>query len=170
MSVYYGLLAVVRIVIYRQIYPNKDNEEKVKRIRACGYFLLALNLVVSTMMFLLIHGNHYVKHHEITVITLATYTFLSLSMAIIGGVKYLRKDNCVYSCAKMVSLISASVSLVNLTSTMLVTFGAGDASLRTVLLPFLSGAVAVFIIIGAIFIICKTTLALRVLKDEEKRK
>ena len=120
------------------------------------------------MMFLLIYGNHFVKHHEITVITLATYTFISLTMAIIGGVKYLRKNDCVYSCAKMVTLISASISLVTLTNTMLATFG-GDASLRAVILPFLSGAVSIFIIIGAIFIICKTTITLRVLKNEQER-
>ena len=168
MSVYYGLLAGVRIVIYRQIYPQKDATAKVKRIRICGYFLLILNLVVSTMMFLIIYGNHFVKHHEITVITLAAYTFISLTMAIIGGVKYLRKNDCVYSCAIMVTLISASISLVTLTNTMLATFG-GDASLRAVILPFLSGAVSIFIIIGAIFIICKTTITLRVLKNEQER-
>ena len=75
--------------------PQKDATAKVKRIRICGYFLLILNLVVSTMMFLLIYGNRFVKHHEITVITLATYTFISLTKAINGGVKYLRKNDSV---------------------------------------------------------------------------
>ena len=170
MSVYYGLLAVVRIFIYRQIYPDKQLIRKLKMIRACGYALLALNLVVSTMMFILLYRNHYVIHHEITVISLATFTFLSLILAIIGGVKYLRKDDCVFSCAKMVSLVSASVSLVTLTNTMLVTFGEGNLALRSVVLPLLSGIIAVFIIIGAIYIIGKTTIALRSLRDEKERK
>ncbi len=170
MSIYYGLLAVLRIFIYRQINQKKAMGSKINTIRFCGCGLLMLNLVVSTIMFILIYGNYYVEYHEITVIALATFTFLSLTMAIIGGVKCLRKDDCVFSCAKVVSLISASVSLVVLTNTMLATFGEGNEKLRNIVLPFLSGAVSIFIVIGAIFIIYKTTLTLKVLKNEKKRK
>ncbi len=169
-SIYYGLLSVARIFLYLQISPQKELVSKIKTMRACGCFLLSINLVFSTMMFILIYGNQYVKHHEITVIALATYTFTSLTMAIINSVKYLRKKDYLYSSAKIISLISASVSIVTLTNTMLCTFGANNLLLRSIILPILSGFVSVFIIVCAIFMIRKTNLDLRKLKNGKERK
>ena len=169
-SIYYGLLSVARIFLYLQISPQKELVSKIKIMRACGCFLLSINLVFSTMMFILIYGNQYVKHHEITVIALATYTFTSLTMAIINSVKYLRKKDYLYSSVKIISLISASVSIVTLTNTMLCTFGENNLLLRSIILPILSGFVSVFIIVCAILMIHKTNLDLRKLKNGKERK
>ena len=168
-SIYYGLLSIARIFVYLQISPQKQLISKIKTMRACGCFLLSINLVFSTMMFMLIYGNQYIKHHEITVITLATYTFTSLSMAIINSIKYLRKNDYLYSSAKIISLISASVSIVTLTNIMLSTFGEKNLLLRSIILPILSGFVSIFIIVCAILMIRKTNLDLRKLKNEKER-
>ncbi len=165
MSIYYGLLSVSRIFVYLQISPQKQLVSKIKTMRACGFFLLPINLVFSAMMFILIYGNRYVKYHEITVITLATYTFASLTMAIINSIKYLRKRDYLNSCAKLISLISASVSIVTLTNTMLSTFGENNLLLRSIILPILSGFVSIFIIVCAILMIRKANLDLRNLKN-----
>ena len=169
MSIYYGLLSLTRIFISFQINPNKNIRSKIITMRTCGYFLLLINLVVSTMMFILMYRTTAIKHHEITVITLATYTFSSLSVAIIGILKYLKRNNHVYSCVKIISLTSASVSLVTLTNTMLATFGENNLLLRGIILPILCYIVAIFIIDCAILMIYKANLDLRILKNEEKR-
>ena len=168
MSVYYGLLSVVRAFIFLQTNPKKRPVSKIKTMRACGCFLLLINLVVSVMMAILIVRDHLVKHHEITVIALATYTFYALTIAIITSVKGLKQNDHVYSCVKITSLISASVSMVTLTNTMLSTFGEENVLLRQIILPLLSGAVAVFIIACAIFMIRKANFDLRVLPNEEE--
>jgi hypothetical protein len=168
-SIYHGLLSTARIFIFIQIDPKKDLRAKIITMRACGYFLLLINLVVSTMMFILLHGNSIVRHHEITVITLATYTFSSLSIAIISSIKHLKQNNHVYSCAKMISLTSASISLVTLTNTMLITFGENNLLLRRIILPLLCGVVSVFIVMSAILMIHKANLQLRILKNEKER-
>ena len=170
LSVYYGLLSLVRIFIFRRINHKKQLFVKIKTMRVCGYFLLLINIAVSSMTFILIRENYSVQHHEITVITLATYTFSTLTLAIVNSIKYLRKNDYVYSCVKSISLISASVSLVTLTSTMLSTFGEDNALLRSIIMPILSTVVAVFIIVSAIFMIRKSNLALRNLKNEKERK
>ena len=108
--------------------------------------------------------------YEITVIALATYTFSSLTVAIVSSIKQLRKNDYVYACVKAISLISASVSLVTLTNTMLVTFGEENVLLRSIILPLLSGTVAVFIIVSAVFMIRKANLNLRKLGNEQERK
>ena len=167
MSVYYGLLSTARVYIFTQISPKRSMRAKIVTMLVCGFFLLVINLVVSAMMFILIFGNRAVKHHEITVITLATYTFVSLTMAIISSVRHLKQNNHVYSCAKLVSLISATVSLVTLTNTMLATFGEEQLTLRSVILPLLCGAVSIFIITSAILMVRKAILNLRNLKNEK---
>ena len=168
MSIYYGLLSLIRLFIFTQINPNRKLHAKIVAMLICGCFLLLINLVISTLMFILIFGNTPVKHHEITVIAIATYTFYSLSIAIIGSVNHLKKENHVYICAKMVSLISASVSLTTLTNTMLVTFGDNTLTLRNIILPLLCGAVSLFIIISAVLMIRKAVLDLRNSKYEER--
>ena len=167
-SIYYGLLSVVRIFIYSQITLQKQLVSKIKAMRACGYFLLSINLVFSTMTFILINGNQYIQHHEIVVITLATYTFTSLTIAIINSIKYLRKNDYLHTCAKIISLISASVSIVTLTNIMLCTFGEDNLLLRSIILPILSGFVSIFIIVCALLMTSKANLDLRNLKNGEK--
>ena len=168
LSVYYDLLFAVRVYIFFQLRTEKDLRKKIRIMRSCGYFLFLLNLVVSVMLFVLIYSTHSMQYHEIIVITLATYTFASLTMAIIGSVKYLKKQDYLYACIKVIRLASVSVSMVALTNTMLATFGENTTLLRSIILPILSGVVAVFIILCALLMIKKANLDLKVVKNEEK--
>lgn len=169
LALYYGLLSVIRIFVYLQLPPQKQLVSKIKTMLICGYFLLLLNLIYSIMAFVLISENNALSHHEIIVITLATYTFTTLTIAIINGIKYLRKNDYLHTCIKIISLISASVSLVALTNTMLSTFGDNNLSLRNIILPILSIFVSIFIILCAFFMIYKANLNLRTLKNEKNR-
>ena len=169
MAIYYALLSVARVFIRFQIHPEKRLRNKILHMRNCGYFLFLLNLAVSVMTFLLIYTSPPVKHHEITVITLAAYTFFTFTWAIVGNVKYLKRNDYVVFCMKRMSLISASVSMVTLTNTMLATWGEGENVLRSITLPLLSVAVCIFIMASAIFIIRKANLTLRTLRDEQER-
>ncbi len=170
MSIYYGLLSIARIFVFLQINPQKTLFSKIKTMRACGVFLLIVNLAVSTMMFILLYGNPPVKHHEITVIALATYTFSTLTVAIVNSVKYLKRNDHVYACVKLISLICASVSMVTLTNTMLVTFGEENMLLRSIILPILCAVVSIFIIMSAILMIRKANFDLRMTKNEQQSK
>ena len=167
MSVYYLLLSAVRSFIFFQLNPKKELRKKIMALRICACFLFLINIAVSCMMFALIYTTRVVRHHEITVITIAVYTFSAITVAIVCGVKGLKKNDHVYFSAKIVALISASVSMVTLTNTMLATFGEDDVRLRKIILPILSGVVALFIIACAVFMIIKSNKSLRMLKDEK---
>ena len=168
MSIYYALLSVARIFLFFEIHKNSSLRKKIGIMRICGYFLLVLNLVVSTMVFLLIYTTPQATYHQIVVITQATYTFSALTLAIVNIVKSLKQNAHVYSCAKAISLISASVSMLTLTNTMLATFGGDNTLLRNIILPILSGVVAIFIIVCAVFMIQKANNDLKVLKNEQE--
>ena len=169
-AIYYGLLFLVRLVLFLCIKPTSDKMSTLKILSFCGYFLLVINLAVSTMMFILANGNQQMQYHEITVITLAVYTFGALTLAIIGNIGHLKKYKQAYFCIKIISLVSASVSLVTLTNTMLSTFGNDNLLLRSIVMPLLSGSVALFVMACAIFVIYKANGGLRKCKNEQKSK
>lgn len=167
-SAYYGVLAILRIYLFGNLISHKQLVSKIKIMRACGIALIVINLVVSKMMFFLIYENQTIEHHEITVITMATYTFSALTLAVYNSVKYLKKNDHLHFSVKIISLISASVSLVTLTNTMLATFGAEEVLLRSIVMPLLSGAVVIFIVLSAVTIIRKANLELRKLNNEKE--
>ena len=170
MSLYNAVLCCVRLYVFLRINKGYSDSMGIKTMRLCGCCLLLINLVVATMMFILINGDREIEHHQITVITLATYSFATLTFAIINTIKYLKMNEHVISCVKLISLISASVSLVTLTNTMLATFGKENLLLRSIILPILCAAVSIFIILTAIFMIIKANSNLRALVNEKKRK
>lgn len=169
-AVYYALLAIVRIFVFRQLSPKKSLTAKIKTVRACGVFLFLINVAVSGMMFLLLNERTAVGYHEITVITLAAYTFSALAFSIFGTAKYARADDHVFTCCKTISLVCANVSMVTLSSTMLATWGAENHTLRKVIMPLLCGTVAILIIVYALVLIHTANERLRSLSYEQKRK
>ena len=146
MSLYNAVLCCVRLYVFSRINKGYSGSMGIKTMRLCGCCLLLINLVVATMMFILINGDREIEYHQITVITLATYSFATLTFAIVNTIKYLRTNEHVLSCVKLISLISASVSLVTLTNTMLATFGEENLLLRSIILPILCAVVSIFII------------------------
>ena len=166
LAVYYALLSITRVFVFMQLKTEKKNYTKMKIMRACGVFLLLINLAVSCIIFLLIYENQQIKHHEITAIALATYTFTILTLAIIGVVKFAKQREYAYLCVKIINLTVASVSLVTLTSTMLTTWGEQEMLLRDIMLPLLSGTVSVFIVVMAITMIRKANMQLRTRENE----
>ena len=169
-SIYYLLLFVIRLYILIKIENPTSRKQEILTMQLSGEYLLLINLAIATLMQYIIYSDNQVYYHEIVVITIATFTFLSLTLAVIGYVKFLNKNDYLYVSVKLISLTSASVSLVTLTNTMLLTFGNGNSLLRSIILPLLCIAVYLFIIFLAITIIKKSNLALKELKNEEKTK
>ena len=169
-SIYYALLSLMRIFMFYKIVPEQLNCKKLVTIRNCGYFLFLLNLVVSIMSFILIFSDTPIKYHEIVVITLATYTFSSLTVAILSSIKHIKNNDYGYAIIKTISLISASVSMVTLTNTMLTTFGKENLLLRSYVLPLVSVAVSVLIVASAVYMVKKANKEIRILKNEQIRK
>lgn len=169
MAGYYILLAVMRFFLVQHIRKYKPGEKlemELVKYRACGWIFLAMNLMLSLMIFFMVYWNRTFNHHEITTLALATYTFTSFTLAIINAVKYRKYNSPVYSSSKAINLAAASVSMLTLESTMLTTFGEGttDILTRRILLGTTGGAVSAFIVIMAIYIIVQSSKKLKLLK------
>ena len=172
LAAYYLCLGLMRFYLVRYTAKNKPSEKmkpELIRYRTCGWIFLLLNIALTLMIFFMVYWNRTFEHHEITTITLAAYTFTTFTFAIINTVKYRKYNSPVLSAGKAVSLAAGSVSMLTLESTMLTTFNDGTMNLtsRRIMLGCTGGAVSVFIIVMAIYMIVQSSKKLKLLKDTE---
>lgn len=158
LAVYYACLATIRFFLVRYTLRHKPGEEQKREFlyyRTCGWVLLMMNLTLSGMMFYMIHKNRVTRHHEITTIAIAAYTFFTFTWAIINLFRYRKYRSPVLSAAKAISLAAACVSMLSLENTMLVTFGDGNMTARTrqLFLAISGGGISIFIVVMAIYMI-----------------
>ena len=106
------------------------------------------------------------KHHEITTISMAAYTFASLTLAIINAFRYKKYGSPAYSAAKAISLVSAVVSVLTLENAMLTAFGQDNSELFRQIMLGATGAAVVCAVEGiAIYMICNAGKNLRVIHN-----
>ena len=168
MFAYYVMLGVMRFFLVNHTRKYKANEEtkiEIKKSILCGWLLIAMNLALAVIVFFMVYWHRTFYHHEITTITIAAYTFLTFTFAIINLVKYRKYKSPVYSSAKTISLIAGAVSMLTLESTMLTTFGTTESQLFSQIMLSLTGvAVIGFAIAMVIIMIVKGKKLLRKLK------
>ena len=167
---YYISLAAMRLYLLGYTRRHKAGElilTEYKIYRTCGVIFLIMNLSLTAIIYFMVYFERSFHHHEITTIALAAYTFTSLTLAIINVVKYRKYQSPVYSGAKAISLASASVSMITLEATMLTTFDTGelDSAARQLFLGLSGGAVSVFIVATAIYMIIHADKKLAELKN-----
>lgn len=163
---YYICLAVMRFFLVLHTRKNKAGAQmrsELIKYRRCGMVFLIMNLALSLIVFFMVYWNRTFVHHEITTIAMAAYTFTTLTTAIINVVRYRKYQSPVYSASKAIGLAAALVSLLTLESTMLTTFGEETMTLtgRRILLGTTGGAICLFIIIMACYMILQSNQKLR---------
>ena len=166
LSAYYISLAVMRFFLVRhtrRYSPGERMREELIKYRVCGIIFLVMNLALSLMIFFMVYWDRTFKHHEITTIAMAAYTFVTLTTAIINVVKYKKYNSPVYSAARAISLAAACVSMITLETTMLTTFSDGtmDPLARKLMLASTGVAVSAFIVTMAVYMIVHSTKKLK---------
>ncbi|MBQ8719838.1 MAG: hypothetical protein IJY65_02270 [Clostridia bacterium] len=170
-AVYYISLALMRFFLLRYTRRHEAGErlgEELLRYRACGWLLLLMNLALTVIIFFMVYWNRTFHHHEITTIAMAAYTFTSFTVAIVGIVRYRKCNTPIYSAARAIGLVAASVSVLTLESTMLTTFGDGTMSplSEKILLATSGGAISAFVLAIALYMIVTSTKQIK-LKETE---
>ena len=126
MAGYYLLLALMRFMLIRYTKnhaPGQMMKDEWKKYRMCGISLLMMTLMLTVFILYFVLRIREFRHHEITTITMAVYTFSALTLAIVNAVRYRKYESPAYSAAKAVSLVSAIVSVLTLENAMLTVFG-----------------------------------------------
>lgn len=120
---YYVVLTTTRISvlqIWRRAEGNYDTELFAKRIT--GILLVVLSLCIVGVNILSALKDRGTAFHEIVMITIATYTFTKITIAIIGMVKVKHTASPVKKTLRNISLADACASIYTMQRSMLVSF------------------------------------------------
>jgi len=143
---YYLVLAITRFAVLqvkRKANGNYDIEFFARRITGVLLVVLSFCIIgVNVMSAVKDRGNAF---HEIVMITIATYTFTRITVAIVGMVKSKHSASTVLRTLRNIELADACVSVYTMQRSMLVTFqGMEEAE---ILLLNISTGSAVWIVV-----------------------
>ena len=120
---YYAVLAMARfsvLQVKRKAKADYDTEFFARRIT--GILLVALSFCIVGVNILAALKERGSDFHEIIMITIATYTFTKITLAIIGMVKEKHKASPVGKTLRNIALADACVSVYTMQRSMLVSF------------------------------------------------
>ncbi len=144
--VYYLLLCVMRFLA---LLSKKEHSYMF----FTGVLLSVLSLVLTLIIYQNIDQNIVTEHGEIVMITIATYTFTKIIMAIIKAVRYRRKNTPVLTVLQNISCAEIAVSVFTMQRSMLVSFGEMDSTNSLILNAFTGAAVCFFTLTLGIILI-----------------
>ena len=120
MGVYYSALSLMRFAVLR----TRKNKAKRYLKTFTGIMLMMTAIPLAGMVILTSFKDRGVVHHEIVMITIALYTFIKITLAIINLVNSKKKKRSVtISTLNHISFADAAVSISALQRSMLVSFG-----------------------------------------------
>ena len=122
---YYLILAVMRfgIILSEKRNHSEENDSRLSFIRVfTGSLLIIMGIILCGVVHISIFYDVTKSHHEIFVITMATYAFTKISLAIINFIKRRHISSPVLSLIRNIGLADAAVSVFSLQRAMLVSF------------------------------------------------
>ena len=120
---YYVVLTVTRYsVLQVKRKANEDYETELFVRRITGILLVVLSFCIIGVNIMTAVKERGTAFHEIVMITIATYTFTKISIAIIGMVRAKKSSSPVLKALRNISLADAFVSIYTMQRSMLVSF------------------------------------------------
>lgn len=142
MCVYYTILSTIRfcaVLCSRKRNATAPGDMEYFVMKLSGILLAILSIVLAGVVYISLAGNIATKYGTIVMITIATYTFYKITMAIIRAVKYRKNPSPLLAVIRTIGYADVAASLLTMQRSMLVSFGEGtDESART--LNILTGA------------------------------
>lgn len=130
LSAYYLIISIMRFSVIFYKLKNKhgsfENEMFVKVFS--GYMFFALDAVLIAVTYLAVVQSTGTRYHEIMMITIATYTFVKVTLAIKNLYKSKKSNSPLLMTIRSISVADAAVSIFSLQRSMLVSFGNMDPS------------------------------------------
>lgn len=164
-AVYYILLAFMRFLLFRRGKVGTTGnylEAELKRYRMCGILLLIMNQALAGIVVFMVHQNKSYDYPGYLIYAMAAYSFYCVILASINIVKFRRHGSPVLSAAKVISLVSAMVSILSLETAMVTRFGdKDDFVFRQVMTGATGGGVCTLVLGIAVFMIVKSSLHLK---------
>lgn len=126
---YFAVLTTTRFSVLQIKRKAKDNlETELFARRITGFLLIALSFCIVGVNILSAIKERGTVFHEIVMITIATYTFTKIVIAIIGMIKAKHSISPAVKTLRNISLADACVSIYTMQRSMLVSFPGMEAA------------------------------------------
>ncbi len=139
---YYTILGMTRfyVVLYeRKNKPTPSIDTEYFVMMVSGFLLLVLGCTLAGVNYMSLTDSIATKYDEITMITIATYTFCKITMSIVRVVKQRHNLSPLLATIRRIGYAEVAVSVLTMQRSMLVSFGEMDAS-KIYLMNALTGA------------------------------
>lgn len=165
LAVYYFLLAVMRLLLLRHVSNNILGQNiilELKQYRICGIILGVMNIALTGVVVLMVKKNEGFEYGGYLIYVMAMYTFYSVINAIINVVKYRNSKSPIISASKVITFVSALVSILSLETAMLVQFNTEKGPVFRQLMIGITGSVVCFIVLlTAFYMVVNSIKAIR---------
>ena len=158
MCAYYIILGTMRfsaVMCSRKNAPAYSLDTEYFVMRLSGILLIVLCFVLTGVIYVSLSQNIATKHDEITMITIATYTFGKITMAIIKAVKQHKNPSPILAVIRTIGYAEVAASVLTLQRSMLASFGAMRAVEMLRMNACTGAAVCLFVLILGIVMIVK---------------
>lgn len=126
MCAYYIMLSTMRFSAVFYEY-RKGTEKSISTecfvMKFSGVLLMGLAVVLSGLVYLSLAKKIAPQYQEIIMITIATYTFIKITLAIINFIKVKKRKSPLLSTIRNIACADAAASILSLQRSMLVSFG-----------------------------------------------
>ena len=150
MCAFYGILAIMRFsaILCERNHPKlPDNVTELFVMKLSGVLLVTLSIVLATVSYISLSQNIAAKHGEIIMITIATYTFYKITMAIVKAVKQHKNPSPLLRAIRNIGYAEVAASILTLQRSMLVSFGSMSAGNVHFMNAVTGAAVCLFVLI-----------------------
>ena len=159
MCAFYGILAIMRfsaILCERNHQKLPDNVTELFVLKLSGVLLVTLSIVLATVSYISLSQNIAAKHGEIIMITIATYTFYKITMAIVKAIKQHKNPSPLLRTIRNIGYAEVAASILTLQRSMLASFGTMSAGNIHFMNAVTGAAVCLFVLILGLSMITKS--------------
>ncbi len=141
--VYYLILSGMRFSAVRK----RSIKREYSVMRLCGVMLIIMSIVLAGINYISLSQNTASRYGEITMITIATYTFTKLILAIVRATKAKHDKSPIMSVIRVIGYSEVAVSVLTMQRSMLKSFGEAEETSSHILNACTGAGVCVFILI-----------------------
>lgn len=120
MCAYYAILAAMRF--FAVLYSRKGGGEDPFIARLVGLLLILLSAVLACVIYLSLSQSIAARYGTIVMITVATYTFTKITMAVIRAVKARKDPSRLLAAIRCIGYAEVAASVFTMQKSMLVSF------------------------------------------------
>lgn len=150
MCAFYGILATMRfsaVLCERNHQKSPDIDTELFVMKLSGILLVVLGIVLATVNYISLSQNIATKYGEIIMITIATYTFYKITIAIVKAVKQHKNPSPLLRTIRNIGYADVATSILTLQRSMLVSFDSISAGNIHFMNAVTGAAVCLFVLI-----------------------